>query len=107
MATVNCHLFDKAFYSYEIDLEGDTYTFTFRYNERAESYMLSVADAEDNTIIPNVKLVPSYKLLEQYSLELPAGDLVLVAYEEGASFEPIPNPRKVSETHFLIYDTDI
>lgn len=107
MTTVNCPLFDKAFYSYELDLDGDTYTFTFRYNERSEAYMLSIADAEENTVISNVKLVPSYRLLQQYSLELPVGDLVLVAYEEGASFEPIPNPRQLSQTHFLIYDTDI
>lgn len=103
MSTVVCPLINNPYYSYSIDLDQETYTLTFRYNERAESYELSIEDAEENLIVANVMLVPGYPLLDQYRLDNPVGVFFLVPYEQETIFNDIPDPRRIDKTHFLIY----
>lgn len=102
---IACPLFNNPYYSYTIDLSGDTYTLTFRYSSRANNYLMDIQDAEDNYIIRGVKLVPVLPLTFQYSLENPKGQFFLLPYEDTTTANSaIPDPRRVDRTHFLIYD---
>ena len=107
MAKVFCPLFDSPFYSYTIDLSDEAYTLTFRWNGRANQWFMSIDDSEENNIIRSIALVPSYLLLEQYSLDKPEGDFLLVPFSgEGFENASIPDPRNIQQTHFLVYTDD-
>jgi len=105
---INCPLFQDPFYSYSIDLSGDTYILTFRYSSRSQGYLLDIEDAEENTIIRGIKLVPVYPLTQQYSLENPIGEFFLLPIEQtDIANSGIPNPRRVDQTHVLYYTDEL
>lgn len=100
-----CPLFETSFYSYTIDLSDDTYTLTFRWSDRANQWFLSVDDAEENNIVRSIALVPYYPLLQQLSLDVPEGDFFLLPIEEAdLTSASIPDPRRIYQTHFLVFD---
>lgn len=102
---IQCPLFNNPYYNYTIDLSGDTYTLTFRYSSRADNYLMGIQDAEENYIIRGVKLVPILPLTFQYSLETPIGEFFLLPIEDTEIRNSnIPDPRRVDQTHFLVYD---
>lgn len=104
MAVTVLPLFDNPYYTYSIDIDNEAMEFTFRWNERAEQWMMTIADSGGDVILRNIPLVPAYPLLKQFSLERPVGDIFLIPVGESEIYEPIPDPRRVFETHFLIYD---
>lgn len=108
MTTRVCPLFEDAFYSYTIDLSGDTYTLTFRYSERADNWLMNIEDAEENVLIRGVKLVPYYPLLQQYALDNPPGDFVLAPISDsGIADSSITTPRDINKTHILFYTDEV
>ncbi len=89
-------------------MSGETYTLTFRYSSRSEQYLLDIANAEEDNLIRGIGLVPYYQLLQQYSLEAPIGEFVLLPIEEtGIEGSTIPNPRRLDRTHILFYTDEI
>lgn len=96
-----CPLFDSPFYTYTIDLSGETFTLTFRWNERAEQWLMDIEDAENDKIARGVALVPHYLLIDQLSLVKPVGEFVLAPYD--STSPQIDNPRELYKTHYLIY----
>jgi hypothetical protein len=105
MATVYCPLYGDAYYSYDINLDEEAFTLTFRWNSRLDYYVMDIQDAEEEYILQGVAVVPSYPLIEQYSLSELSGDFFLVPVDSNSLFEPIPDPRNMHETHFLIYES--
>jgi len=104
MSSVLCPLFNSPYYSYTIDLSRQTYTLTFRYNSRSQGYSMDIFNAEETPLIRNVQLVPNYPLIRQFSLSEIPGEFVLVPIEETTlATSGIPNPRRVDQTHALVY----
>lgn len=104
MATTVLDLFEDAYYTYSIDLDNEVFNLTFRWNSRAGQWMMSIADSNGDDIILNIPLVPAYPLLSQFSLEKPVGEMFLLPLNKEEMYQPIPDPRHVYRTHFLIYD---
>ncbi len=96
-----CPLFSQAFYKYTVDLSNETYTLSFRWNDRSEQWMMDIEDAEGNTLTKGIALVPVYPLIEQLALESPPGEFILLPIEETSP--QIANPREIYKTHQLIY----
>jgi len=100
-----CPLFPEPYYSFTIDLSSETYTLTFRWNDRAEQWFMMIEDAEENVLIRNIALVPYYPLLQQYSLKEPLGEFILIPIEESdLATAFIKEPREIYKTHWLLYD---
>lgn len=105
MPVINCPLFEESYYSYSIDLEDDAFVLTFRYNERAEQWIMSIADAEENVLVRNIALVPMYPLINQYALSSLSGEFILIPIEGvGISSSYIQNPRQIYQSYLLIYN---
>jgi len=99
-----CPLYNSPYYTYSIDLDRVSYGLTFRYSSRSKGYMMDVFDAEENPVIRNIKIVPNYPLLEQYSLSEVSGEFYLFPIEETTIAESgVPDPRRVDRTHYLVY----
>lgn len=99
-------LFSGPFYTYSLDIDDDAYEFTFRYSDRANSYLMDIVDAEGEYIIRGVKLLAYVPLLRQYALEAFEGDFVLIPRKSVPLYEAAPeNPREIYKTHLLIYAT--
>jgi len=66
-------------YSIEIELAGELFNLFFYWNSREESWYMNIRDSEEAVILAGVKLVPVYKLLQQYRAKegLPEGDFIL------------------------------
>lgn len=105
MADVYCPLYEDAYYSYDIDLEGEAYTLTFRWNPRMELYAMSIEDAEEEVVIQGVPLVPMFPLISQYVVEGLTGDFFLVPVDQTDPYSPIPDPRNTYKSHYLMYTT--
>lgn len=102
MSVELCPLFEAAYYTYTIDLSGETFSLTFRWNERAQQWLMDIEDAQNEKIARGVALVSLYPLLEQLSLVKPVGEFVLVPYD--TTSPQIDNPRELYKTHYLVYD---
>lgn len=103
MTVVHCPLFPEAFYKYTIDLSGETYALSFRWNGRCSQWMMDIETSEGEVVAKGVALVPVYPLTSQLSLEHPAGDFVLVPVDRTAP--QITRPREIYKTHYLVYDS--
>lgn len=69
---------------------------------------MDIEDAEENSIIRGIKLVPAYPLTEQYSLENPVGEFYLIPVEEtNLANSAVPDPRRVDQTHVLYYTDEL
>lgn len=104
MASTILPLYSDPFYSYNIDIDNEAFRFTFRWNQRAEQWFMSITDSDDTVIIYNVALVATYPILRQFSLEKPVGEFYLVPIDESELWRPIPDPRNLFKTHFLVYE---
>ena len=70
-------------FSYDAELEGEIFNFLFAWNAREGAWYLDIRNENEVNILTNIKLVPSYALLEQYKhiSTLPQGELVLIDIE--------------------------
>lgn len=73
-------------FQYLIDLDGKTYSLTFRWNERLASWHMSLATSAGVTILSGVRIVPEYLLLAtyQYLPGLPPGDFAVINLDANA-----------------------
>lgn len=99
-----CPLYQTPYYSYTIDLSDEAYELRLRWNSRAELWYLELSDAEENVIIRNVALVPSFRLLEQFSLDEIPGEFVLLPFSgDSLADSALEDPREIYKTHYLLY----
>lgn len=67
---------DAARYSFEIDLEDDTFTFSFEWNDRDSGWYMSIADATGTVLLAGRRVVVGYPLINIYrDARLPQGSL--------------------------------
>lgn len=71
---------DIANYSQLVELDGVVFRFTFRFNDRDDSWYVSIADADGVPIREGLKLVPNYALLRTLARNesRPGGDFIMV-----------------------------
>lgn len=70
---------DVPHYSVQVELDGALFTFTLRWNERAGAWFMTVADANDETIVAGIKVVVNFPLLRKLVAEnRPAGEIYAV-----------------------------
>lgn len=96
-------LYSDADYNYAVNLQGNSYTLDFKYNERSALYFLSLLDAENNTIFSSVALVPTYPIAKDYAISPLTGFFWM---EEKANIISEPYkayPDSVNEYYNLFY----
>ncbi|MAX51279.1 MAG: hypothetical protein CMH22_04820 [Methylophaga sp.] len=97
-------LFNKPFYSYNFVIDDDDYNFTFRYSDRAKTYLMSIEDSQGQTVIESVKLLTGVSLLRQYALEQFTGQFILVPRQLKEIYEwDVKDGRNIHRTHALVY----
>ncbi len=70
---------DLAAYTFQIDLEGTIYTFTFRYNERMDRWLMDIADANEETIITGIVVLTEWLLIDRFKDDrLPPGNFLAI-----------------------------
>lgn len=68
------------FYSQLVTLEGTAYLLSFQYNQRENTWYMSVADAEGNDIYNGIKLVCSWPLTRQCAdPNMPQGEFMVIS----------------------------
>lgn len=61
---VNINLYQEAFYTQEVTLEGQTIVLAFSLNERQGTYSFSVYDGQENPVVTGMRLLPNVSLAE-------------------------------------------
>ena len=91
-------------FSYRLDLDGITFSFQFYYNTREKSWYMSMADAAGSKIFDGLKLVPMYKLLDDYRALIPqlTGQLVLVDLSQNPATSDVTFDN-YGERYILVY----
>lgn len=62
-------LFNDTYYSYSINLEGNTYVLEFLYVERAKTWIFYLKDSEQNVLISGQRLTPNTLLFNNYKID--------------------------------------
>lgn len=82
MAIYTLPTFEDPFYEYAVPLEGQSYVFRFRYNQREDCWYLSiyqpVLQDTTNDLTPlqtGIKMVPNVNLIQRADVRLPPGEL--------------------------------
>ena len=76
----------RANYSFKIDLEGTTYTLSFRYNTRDTVWVMDIADEGENIILSGITLLLGTILLERFpNSNIPPGDFFILSLEDETS----------------------
>ena len=77
---------DLPAYTYRIDLEGVTYTFSFNYNARMGKWLVSVADELGAALVSGVPIIVNWPLFARFSIAgMPPGDIA--AYDSSNQSE--------------------
>lgn len=100
---ISLPLFDDAFYSYSIALEGNSYVLEFKFNERMNLYVFNLYDAENNPLILGEVLVPTYPIFLDYVIPNLTGWFYL---QENAAItgEPYKDfPQMLSQYYSFFY----
>lgn len=70
---------EGAQFSFSCELEGVSYTFRFRWNDRDGAWFMEIGDGSGNTIISGIKVLLGLYLLNLASSSaLPTGDFVAI-----------------------------
>lgn len=92
---------DLANYDYRVSLEGKSFSFRFRYNERDSSWYFSIYDVNNEPVRTGIKMVPNFYLLTYLVSEgWNIGNIVLL------DSRPNPIPPLLADlgrSAFLIY----
>lgn len=78
-------LFSDASYTYDISLEGNSYSFDTYYNDRATGWFFNLSVKGGSALVQGERLVADYPILIDYSLPNLTGYLYLEAI--GSSWE--------------------
>ena len=86
MATVIIPLNVYANQELETVLDGVTYIFQIRYNQRIDAYTFNLLSANRTPLVSGVRIVNDYSLLSRYTNEdLPPGKLVAIDQEQSGA----------------------
>ena len=86
-------------------MDGKDYILTFDWVGREQKWYLKIADADNNTIMAGIKLVPNLKLLRtNASPARPPGDLVLLTVD---SLDPTIDTLQYANFLYLTEDEEI
>jgi len=70
---------DSAAFSFETELDGTSFGFAFRWNDRDASWYMTVSDGEGSPIVSGIKVVVNLPLLNFFSdPRLPGGVLMAI-----------------------------
>lgn len=93
-----------AFDIFEVTLDDVVLTFTFKWNQRLDSWFVAVADENDEQIIGFTRIVVDWPLFAAYrDIRLPPGVLILVD-SEGLAEDP--TFETLGTRHVLTYLTE-
>ncbi len=85
----------------QTQLDGETYTFRFHWNEREEAWYLQIGDVDDVPIISSRKLVANWPLLMRVTdSRRPPGELYLV---DPTGSDTDPGLKELSNRVELLY----
>lgn len=88
MALVLPNVPGEPFYDFSIDLEGSTFLFTFRWNDRAGAWFMTVGNEAGDIFLADRKVVLRFPLLlRSVDARLPKGELLAVD-TAGSDVEP-------------------
>ena len=69
-------------YDFRIDLEGETYTFEFRFNERMGRWIMDLKTENNDPLIMGIPVLIGTDFLERFEVDgLPPGNLFAVNLE--------------------------
>jgi hypothetical protein len=87
---------DEPSFTQRTTLDGAVYVFSFRLNQRENTYRFDIALSDGTPIASGVKVVPNRPLLERiaYNLSAPKGILVAIA---GGTDESCPGLGELGE----------
>jgi hypothetical protein len=106
MTTVKASLLSlnsNAIYSYSAVIEGVSLVFRFTFNERANSWFMSVSEESGNSIVEGVRLTPNYPILDEFYSPFLSGYFLLVAKSETSSDEYLTKARYLDQYYDLYY----
>lgn len=90
---------DLARYSFDVDLDGSTFTFDFEWNDRDSGWYFSIIDANANKLLSGRRVVLGYPLISIYrDIRLPIGTLVAIdtsSKDEEPDFADLGNRVKL------------
>lgn len=100
---------DSAWSSQQVTLGGETYNFTFKFNNRDSAWRLDISDLDQNEILSGIKIMSNQSLYERYKNtypELPSG--ALVCFKSRQSDEAVlgRNNLGVDKTYNLLWFSD-
>ena len=99
-------LYDKPFYSYNINLAGTSYHLKFVYNEQTESYFMSIYTYDKIPISLGINLVPRLPIAYWLSDQNWTGFFYLSPIADIEKDYNRIKPRKIHEYYELIYYYD-
>lgn len=63
-------------YNFELELDGQTYTFDFEWNDRDQGWYMTITDINENVLLAGRRIVLNWPLISRYrDAGLPAGTL--------------------------------
>ena len=77
------------FYTYQVTLDGETYRLTYSWNERACSWYLDVAAADDTPLISGQRIGVDYPLIGRNNdPRLPPGSIQAISLDADNNADP-------------------
>lgn len=67
-------------YEFKTDLDGVTYTLSFRYNSRMDRWIMDIKTEDDDPIIMGIPILLGVSLIKRFAdSRLPAGDIFAIS----------------------------
>lgn len=109
MRTFQVYLPKTPFESFGTSLDNKTVQMTMVWNERQNSYSITVSDDANNSYIEGARLVPFSPIkLRELAPDVFKGDLQLMPFSSSTVYEnAVTEPEHVSEFYTLRYYTDL
>ena len=77
---------DLPAYKFQLDLEQILYTFTFRYNERMDRWIMDIADENEDDLLLGTVVLTEWPLIQRFKDDrLPPGEFM--AIDESGEFK--------------------
>lgn len=90
-------------YDFEIELSGELFSISVRYNKRMERWIMDISDLSDNLICGGIPLVIGSDLLADYARDnLPKGEMYILNFK--SQYEN-PTENTIEEDAYLYYVT--
>lgn len=96
-------LFNDTYYSYNVSLEGNSYTLEFLFLERMSSWLLSLLDSEGNYLVRNQRLTPNTLLFAEYRIQNLTGGFYFTPKSNQDSANASANIRFPADSYNLFY----